>query len=85
MREWEFAGKQHSVPAVAHCAWQAPDGRHAVTLADWTPEPREVTVRDARLGSAPVLSVCIRTNEERRVIGDSVTLPPLSCAVLCSA
>ncbi len=83
--EWEFAGKQHSVPSVAHCAWQAPDGRHAVALANWTTEPREVTVRDARLDGSPVLRVCGRTNEERRVTGDVVTLPPLSCAVLSSA
>lgn len=80
--EWEYNGKQHSVPAVAHCAWQAPDGRHGVALANWTTEPQRVTVRDARLGGSPVLRVCGRANEEFSPESETVVLPPLSCALL---
>jgi hypothetical protein len=82
--EWEYNGRQHSVPAVAHCAWQAPDGRHGIALANWTIEPRTVTVKDARLGQSAVLHVCGRANEEQAAAGETLTLPPLSCALLCA-
>lgn len=82
VREWEYEGRAHAVPAVAHCAWQAPDGRHAVALANWTTAPQTVMVQDARLGQSPVLHVCARTDAEQTVQDQTVTLPPLSCALL---
>ena len=82
--EWEFGGKPHAVPAVAHCAWQAPDGRHGLALANWTTESQTVTVKDPRLGASPMLYVCGSINEEMPIEGETVILPPLSCALLCA-
>ena len=45
---WSFNGKTNDYAAVFHSAWQAPDGRHAVVLANWTAAERQVTVRDGR-------------------------------------
>lgn len=80
--EWDWNGKHHTVPAVAHCAWQSPDGRHGIALANWTTEPRTIRITDPRLGPAPTLHVCARTNETSQPEGSTLTLPPLSCAIL---
>ncbi|MCE5237675.1 DUF6259 domain-containing protein [bacterium] len=86
--KWDHNGKHHAVPAVAHCAWQAPDGRHGVALANWTTEAQEITVCDARLGARAELAICAAEDRTREVaLRDGTTtvrLPPLSCALLSS-
>jgi hypothetical protein len=84
--EWDHDGRHHAVPAVAHAAWQGPDGRHAVVLANWTQETRSITVKDPRLGTTAELAVY--GGETRTEViampgaGAEVALPPLSCSVL---
>jgi len=34
--EWEYKGKRQALAAVFHSAWKNPQGRFAVTLANWT-------------------------------------------------
>ena len=88
IREWDHNGKHHAVPAVAHCAWQAPDRRHGVALANWTTEAQEITVHDVRLGAQATLDLCAAVDGYRPVTltdGQAeFTLPPLSCAILSS-
>ena len=84
--EWEFQGKENAIPAVFDAAWMAPDGRHAVVLANWTSEAQEVKVRDLRLGG----SVSVHTSAGRvstgiaHHVGEQVAvmLPPLSIVLL---
>jgi len=86
---WEHNERQYEVPAVAHAAWQTPDGRQGVVLANWTTEERSVTVSDSRLGEAAVLHTCGRTAERVEAAtgpdGFTVTVPPLACVLVASA
>lgn len=83
---WEYEGRRHEVPAVAHAAWQSPEGRHGVAVANWTAREQRVEVLDPRLGPRAALDVCASEATRAQVTagrwGFSVTLPPLSCAVL---
>lgn len=87
--EWECEDRHYAVPPVAHAAWQAPDGRHGVVLANWTTEERAVTVVDSRLGADVIAHVCGRHEEDTVVHaaedGVRLTVPPLGCALLSSA
>jgi len=80
--QWEHGGRQHAVPAVAHAAWQAPDGRHGVVLANWTTQERIVRVRDERLKGAPSIHICasgaVTESTAGKADGAQVTLPALS-------
>ncbi|MBM3500816.1 MAG: hypothetical protein FJX74_19320 [Armatimonadetes bacterium] len=84
--EWERAGRRYAVPALAHAAWQAPDGRLAVALANWTTEAQTVTVKDARL--RPRVSVHVYGREvERGEVGlnegrAGVSVPALGCVLV---
>jgi hypothetical protein len=84
--KWTVAGRQYVVPAVAHAAWQAPDGRYGVVLANWTTKDRTVAVAAPRLGRSPMLHVCGAKLEssaaEPRQDGWRVTVPPLGCALI---
>ncbi len=86
---WDQDGRHYEVPAVAHAAWQAPDGRLGVVLANWTNEPRTVTVGDARLGSPVTIHSCGRETTTAEVApgehGVDVAVPPLGCVLLVSA
>lgn len=83
---WEWNGRRYEVPAVAHAAWQAPDGRFGVVLANWTTEPRGVTVCDGRLGGNVTVHVCGQAMETLTAAlgedGVCVPLPPLSCGLV---
>jgi hypothetical protein len=68
--EWKQDGVTQRVPAVFHSAWQAPDGRTGVVLANWTDRDHVVTVRDDRLAMAGAAD------------GLAVTVPALGCALL---
>ena len=43
--EWTYGGRANAVPAVFHSAWQAPDGRGGITLANWTGEEQTATIQ----------------------------------------
>ena len=84
--EWEHDGRQYAVPAVAHAAWQAPDGRFGVVLANWTTTNRSVILSDARLGKMTVIHTCGQQVEKSTAgVGTNglpVTIPPLSCVLI---
>ena len=84
--KWRIGDRQYVVPAVAHAAWQAPDGRYGVVLANWTTESRTVTVAAPRLGKSPVAHVCgvkLETSAaEQRPGGWRVTVPALGCTLI---
>jgi hypothetical protein len=86
MVKWKIGDRQYAVPAVAHAAWQAPDGRYGVVLTNWTKEDRSVAVAAPRLGSSPTLHVCGRKTESSaadvRQGGCHVTVPSLGCALI---
>jgi hypothetical protein len=84
--EWEHAGRRYAVPALAHAAWQAPDGRHAVVLANWTTEPQTVRVSDGRLGAVVTVHTYGKETEcsevEARDGRVEVTVPALGCMLV---
>ncbi len=83
---WKIGDRPYAVPAVAHAAWQAPDGRFGVVLTNWTKEDRSVAVAAPRLGRSPTLHVCGRKMESStacvRQDGCHVTVPSLGCALI---
>lgn len=86
MMEWTWRGRDHKIPAVFHSAWQAPDGRQAIVLANWTPDAQTVLIADDRLQAAPTLHVSdgeVHSITLARV-GQAVEvmLPALSCGVV---
>jgi hypothetical protein len=85
---WEHHGRHHELPAVAHAAWQAPDGRYGVVLANWTAQERTVTVADPRLaGRCRVTGGGGKRPVRSRVrCGCTLTLrlPPLSCTLVAT-
>jgi hypothetical protein len=86
---WQQGGRDHRIPAVFHAAWQSPDGRRAVALANWTSEAQSVAVVDERLGARVEMRTSAQTLELRVVQADrgvlTLSLPPLSCALVTSA
>jgi hypothetical protein len=86
---WQFGGKDHQVPAVFHCAWQAPDGRVGAVLANWTTALQEVAVSDERLGCRAAVHISDGDVRTASLEADGglfkVTLPPLSCALVESS
>ena len=86
MQRWQFSGKDHQIPAVFDGAWQAPDGRFGIVLANWTTALQKVTVCDSRLGDN--VAVHVSCGEMRSAVckpdGEdlAVGLAPLSCALL---
>ena len=87
MVEWAYNGRHNRIPAVFHSAWQSPDGRMAIVLANWTAEPQTVVIGANQDGDAG-LTLQVSDSHVHRVAltrsgqGVEVTLPPLSCAVL---
>jgi hypothetical protein len=83
---WKYNGQAHAIPAVFHAAWQAPDGRFAIALANWTNTPQTVTVRDQRLGKKMMVTTIAeqQTRQPAACIRGclTVSLPPLSMALV---
>jgi hypothetical protein len=83
---WEHNGQRRNVSAVAHAAWQTPDGRYGVVLANWTSQDRSVVVAGPRLGASPKIVAIGRRTEtpaaETSQGGFRVTVPSLGCALI---
>lgn len=83
---WQYEGRSHNIPAVFHCAWQAPDGRVGVVLANWTSDPQRVRLSDVRLGAnvTQYVSGEMLERKSRRIHGNAISLklPQLSCALV---
>lgn len=84
--KWQHNGQAHAIPAIFDCAWQAPDGRFAVALANWTNRLQRATVHDARFGKAVVVHTVGKQTTAKSVPirANSVTtnLPPFSLALV---
>jgi hypothetical protein len=83
---WQRAGTDHQIPAVFHAAWQAPDGRLGLVLANWTEESQELEIVDSRIGKEAHVYVSAKeASDAQRIVADDglhVVLPPLSCALV---
>jgi len=71
---------------VFHATWQAPDSRVGVVLANWTGQEQAITVADPHLDGSLMVHVSGRELKSHSVPdpagGSSITLPPLSCALV---
>ena len=89
--EWEGNGRIHRLPAIFHAAWQAPDGRAGVVLANWTNRRRRAGLADRRLGTRVVLHRCGASLASRALklqrAGAPLTVmvPALGCVLLETA
>ena len=83
---WTEGGREHQIPAVFHAAWQAPDGRVAVVLANWTAEAQEVCIEDKRLGERVLMTVSSDDASSEALSGADgrfeIALPKLSSILL---
>ncbi len=88
MIEWERDSRIHRIPALFHAAWQAPDGRAGIVLANWTDKRRKALVTDKRLGRCLLLHRCgaALTSQalELQRVGASIqiTVPALGSVLL---
>ena len=86
---WESDGLVRNIAAVLHSAWQTPEGRFGIVLANWTNETQSVSISDARLGKQIVETISaqvVKTSARRSNPGKlPVTLPSLSCILLETA
>lgn len=87
---WEREARMNRIPALFHAAWQAPDGRAGVVLANWTDKPVRTALRDERLGLRPTLHLAGKALESRPLSRRGtagmldVTVPPHGCALVCA-
>jgi hypothetical protein len=82
--EWMDGDRKHAIPAVFDAAWQAPDGRVGIVLANWTTEERAVGVHAGQLRGRLHLHVSGRHLSSAALpSGDlRVIVPPLGCALV---
>ncbi len=84
--QWVNDDRVHKIPAVFHSAWHSPQGRFGVVLANWTRQPQEVTMSDARLSTRliEILSSREVSTLDRNIDAGalSLTLPALSCMLV---
>jgi hypothetical protein len=91
---WSWKGRKNRTPAVFHSAWQAPDGRTGVVLANWTDRRRTVHIHEDRFaiglaakGNAEInLTLSGRQMRQKPLKlqnGEiSLTIPAHACALL---
>jgi hypothetical protein len=82
---WTHGGQANEIASLEHATWQAPDGRIAVALANWTDRPRAAALDLGALGDRPrALHVGADGGTVALPAGRRVELlaPPHSCALL---
>jgi hypothetical protein len=52
---WESNSRVNRIPAVFHAAWEAPDGRLGIALANWTSAPQRLFLSDPRFGKSVLI------------------------------
>ncbi len=90
-RIWESNSRVNRIPAIFHAAWQAPDGRFGIVLANWTSSPQRISLSDPRLGKSSLIHLIggpppspHRTRQTpRRPI--TLTIPAWGCGLVESA
>jgi len=86
--KWNYWGRNNDYAAVFHSAWQSPEGKRAVVLANWTKENQNVKVRDVRFDPSRGLKLVAcgaETSEgfiDNGPEGADVCVPALGCAIL---
>jgi hypothetical protein len=84
--EWRWENTYYQVPAVFHAAWQSPDGRFGIVLANWTKDSQPVSILDGRLGERVLISVSSGELKSQTALVKGgrleTSLPPLSCALV---
>jgi hypothetical protein len=86
--KWSYGWRSNDYTAVFHSAWQSPDGRHAVILANWTDQEQCVTVSDGRFDSTRklTLTACGKEATEELISYDpdgvKMNIPALGCAII---
>ena len=85
---WTFANRRNAIPALFHSAWQAPDGRFAIVLANWTDQSQKAVIREPRLGEAATFYLSSRQISQKKIAMTKglveLSVPPLSAALLVS-
>lgn len=84
---WQENGKDHSIPAIFHSAWETQDGRHGLVIANWANKDQSIRIRDERLGANAQVWLYERQEYKYEVNSSGyikMNLPPLSCAVIIS-
>jgi hypothetical protein len=87
---WTLGPEAHSIPALEHATWQAPDGRTAVALANWTDRAQAAVLDLAVFGGQPgrlhVSSQGVVTSRQITLGRDvAVSIPAGACALLIAA
>jgi hypothetical protein len=84
---WTHGREANELPSVEHATWQAPDGRVAVALANWTDRPRSATLDLG--GRAATYHVSADGGPTRRPLAaggpTALSIPPRACALLVLA
>jgi hypothetical protein len=84
--QWICEQQVHSMPAVLHARWQAPDGRTAVALANWTEEERVMRLQVPPEHDRPqryhLQHDALETVELAPTATLPLVLPPLSVALV---
>src|SRR5260370_31976907 len=78
-------GRVSTMPGVVHAHWQAPDGRTAVALANWSAEAQTIAVMGEAARAGANLHLRGERGEDRRLAPArrrQLSLPPLSVALL---
>ena len=80
---WQHGDRSWQVPAVFHAAWQSPEGRTGVVLANWTEYRQHVQLHDDRLGTqVTVHTSASQLNSCTQVMPATLELPPHSCLLV---
>lgn len=87
--KWSSKGQLNKIPAVFHIAWQSPDGRFGVVLANWTDKNQNIILKDNRLkNEKKSLSFWVSAEKLERNVKKipgnriNIELPPVSCGVV---
>lgn len=83
---WDYIGSPRKLPAVFHCAWQSPDCRLGIVMANWTTDTQHVHVTDPRLQQQVIETISAGTMIQTQRIVEAgniaVSLPPLSILLI---
>lgn len=84
--EWTSGNRNNRIPVVFHSAWQTPDGRFGIVLANWTKKEQVVAIKDERLGSEVCFHTYCEKNETNLLTecnnGFMMRVPPLGCTII---
>lgn len=86
MMEWTSGSRNNRIPAVFHSAWQTPDGRFGIVIANWTDSVKTIAIKDGRLGGDVCFHAYGGKNETPHPAGSDgrfmVEIPPLGCGLM---